>query len=64
MNLSGLTIFLIETYYPDAHKKYLCMNYMQGNQYRKYKSIVPEYLQDKPRSTILHCLERKLKSCK
>ena len=40
------------------------MNYMQTNEYRKYKSIVPEYLQDRPRSTILHCLERKPKSCK
>ena len=64
MILSALAILLIETYYPDAHKKYLCMNYMQSNQYRKYKSIVPEYLQDRPRSTILHCLERKSKSCK
>ena len=40
------------------------MNYMQTNEYRKYKSIVPEYLQDRPWSTILHCLERKSKSCK
>ena len=31
---------------------------------RKYKSIVPEYLQDRPQSTILHCLEKKSKSCK
>ena len=40
------------------------MNYMQTNEYRRYKSIVPEYLLDRPRSTILHCSERKSKSCK
>ena len=37
---------------------------MQSNQYRKYKSIVPEYVQDRPQSTILHRLEGKSKSCK
>ena len=40
------------------------MKYMRSNQYRKYKSIVPEYVQDRPRSAILHCLEGKSKSCK
>ena len=64
ITLSNLATLLVESYFPEAHRNYLCMNYMQTNEYRKYKSIVPEYLQDRPRSTILHCLERKSKSCK
>ena len=64
MNLSSLASLLIETFLPEAHQKYLCMNYMQTGQYRKYKSFVPGYLQDRPRSTIIHCLERKSKALK
>ena len=55
---------MVESYFPEARQNYLCLNYMQTNQYRKYKSIVPDYLQDRPRTTILHCLERKSKSHK
>ena len=32
--------------------------------YRQYKSFVPGYLHDRPRSVIKHCLERKSKSQK
>jgi len=64
MNLSSLASLLIETFLPEAHQKYLCMNYMQTGRYRKYKSFVPGYLQDRPRSTIIHCLERKSKALK
>lgn len=58
LSLSSLATLLIESYFPEAHRNYLCMNYMQTNEYRKYKSIVPQY-----KSTILHCLQRKSKSC-
>ena len=66
ITLSSLATPLVESYFPEAQKLslYETMNYMQINEYRKYKSIVPEYLQDRPRSTIFHCLERKSKSCK
>lgn len=64
ITLSSLVTLLVESYFPEARRNYLCLNYMQTNQYRKYKSIVPEYLQDRPRTTILHCLERKSKSHK
>ncbi len=55
---------LIESFLPDAHQKYVCLNYMQSSQYRSYKSSVPEYLRDRPKTTILHCLERKSKALK
>ena len=55
---------LIESFLPDAHQKYLCLNYMQSSQYRSYKSYVPDYLHDRPKGTIVHCLERKSKALK
>lgn len=64
MTLSSLATLLVETYLPEAYQNYLCMNYMQTSQYRTYKSFVPEYLRDRPRSTIIHCLTRKSKALK
>ena len=37
---------------------------MQLSQYRSYKSHVPDYLHDRPKGTIVHCLERKSKALK
>lgn len=37
---------------------------MQSAQYRSYKSHVPDYLKDRPKNTIIHCLERKSKALK
>ena len=30
--------------------------------YREYNDVVPDYLHGKPRSVVLHCLERKARS--
>ena len=59
-----MCMIIIESFLPNAHQKYLCLNYMQSSQYRFYKSHVPDYLCDKPRSTIVHCLKRKSKALK
>ena len=40
ITLSNLAAHLVESYFPEAHRNYLCLNYMQTNEYRKYKSIV------------------------
>ena len=64
ITLSALCTILIESFLPDAHQKYLYLNYTQLGQYRSYKSYIPEYLHDRPRSTIVHCLERKSKALK
>ena len=55
ITLSNLATLLVESYFPKAHRNYLCMNYLQKIEYRKYKSIVSEYVQDRTRSTFLHC---------
>ena len=62
--LSSITTLIVETFLPESHQKYLFLNYKQSSQYRQYKSFVPVYLQDRPRSTISHCLERRSKSLK
>ena len=64
MMLSSIITIIVETFLPESHQKYLFMNYKQSSQYRQYKSFVPVYLHDRPRSTISHCLERRLKSLK
>ena len=64
MSLSSLVTLLIESFFPDSHRKYLYVNFSQTSQYRCYKDIVPGYLKDRPHSTIIHCLERKSKALK
>ena len=40
------------------------MNYKQSAQYRSYKSFIPDFLQGRPWSVIIHSLERRSKSLK
>jgi hypothetical protein len=55
---------LVEKYLPACKQKYLFQNYKQSPQYRSYKEFVPSCLHNRPRSVILHCLDRKTKSTK
>ena len=65
LTLSFLIIKLIEEFIPALHYKYVFQNFKQTNLYRAYNPVVvPEYLQCRPKSTILHCLHRKSKSLK
>ena len=48
----------MEDFLPECRKTYLFNNFKQSNVYRTYNDIVPEYLQDRPRNVILHCLDR------
>ena len=64
MTLSAIATLIVESFLPDTYQKYLFLNYKQSTQYRSYRSIVPEYLHGKPRSVIIHCLERRSKSLK
>ena len=62
--LSRVVSLIIDDFLPLSYQKYLFQNYRQSTQYRSYKSFVPDYLCGRPRSTILHCLERKTKALK
>ena len=62
--LSSTLTILIERYLPTCKQKYLFQNYRQSPQYRTYKNFVPTYLHNRPRSVILHCLDRKTRSVK
>ena len=59
--LSSTIAILVEEYLPSCKQKYLFQNYQQSSQYRAYKSFVPTYLHNRPRSLIAHCLDRKAK---
>ena len=62
--LSNTITLLVENYLPCCKQKYLVKNYQQSSQYRSYKSFIPSYLHDRPRSVVLHCLDRKSNSTK
>ena len=65
LTLSFLIIKLIEEFIPALHYKYVFQNFKQTNVYRAYNPVVvPEYLQCRPKSIILHCLHCKSKSMK
>lgn len=64
MTLSAIATLIVETFLPDTYQKYLFMNYKQSAQYRSYKSFIPDFLHGRPRSVIIHSLERRSKSLK
>ena len=62
--VSAITTLLVEDYLPMAYQKYLVQNYKQTSTYRAYNDFVPDYLLDRPRNIILHCLDRMARSHK
>ena len=64
MTLSGIACLLVEQFLPDAHRNYVLANVKVTEWYRCYKSFVPEFLRGRPRSVILHCLDRQTKAKK
>ena len=63
-NLSGIVTTLLDIFLPALRQKYLFSNFEQTSTNRKYKDYIPTYLYDRPKTVILHCLDRKARSCK
>ena len=61
LTLSGIASLLIDRFLPDMWQKYVFQNYKLSIEYRAYSKDIPTYLQGRPRSVILHCLQRKIK---
>ena len=64
ITLSSLVSHIIESFPPDRYQKYLLQNYQMTEAYRSYSAIIPEYLRTRPRSVIIHCLDRVRKANK
>lgn len=64
MTVSGLVRVLVESFLPDMHQKYVIQNLKASEWYRQYKSFVPDFLRGRPRSLIIHCLERQARAKK
>ena len=62
VTLSELLTVVIDTYLPESYQKYLFKNYQMSETYRSYNSFVPSFLKGRPRSVIIHCLQRMKKS--
>ena len=59
MTLSYIISSITNEFLPALHYKYVFKNFKQSDLYRSYNpSVVPEYLQGRPKQTILHCLHR------
>jgi len=63
-NLSGIVTILIETFLPALRQKYLFANFEQSSMNRRYKDCIPEYLHNRPKAVVLHCLDRKASSAR
>ena len=64
ITLSSLVSHIIESFLPDRYQKYLLQNYQMTEAYRSYSDIIPDYLRTRPRSVIIHCLDRVRKANK
>ena len=57
MTLSHIISCIINEFLPALHYKYVFKNFKQSDLYRSYNpTVVPEYLQGRPKQTILHRL--------
>ena len=61
---SNTVSIIIENFLPTRRQQYLLQNFQQSSMYRSFHSHVPSYLHDRPRSVIIHCLDRKTNSAK
>jgi len=65
MTLSHIISNITNQFLPALHYKYVFKNFKQSDIYRSYNpSVVPTYLQGRPKQTILHCLHRQASSNK
>ena len=53
---------LIEIFLPDMYQKYLFQNYAMTTVYRPYNDNIPDFLRDRPRKVVLHCMDWMRKS--
>ena len=65
MTLSHIISKITNEFLPALHYKYVFKNFKQSELYHSYNpSIVPDFLQGRPKYTILHCLHRQASSNK
>lgn len=65
MTLSHIISNIANQFLPALQYKYVFKNFQQSDLYRSYNpSMVPSYLQGRPKQTILHCLHRQASSNK
>ena len=64
VTLSSLVCLLVERFLPDAQQRYVLPNLKCSEWFRQYSDFVPDFLRERPRSVILHCLDRQSRSSK
>lgn len=62
--LSSTVSIIVEHFLPTRRQQYLLQNFQHSSMYRSYHSHIPSNLHDRPRSIIIHCLDRQTNSAK
>ncbi|KAJ4940925.1 hypothetical protein JOQ06_027215 [Pogonophryne albipinna] len=61
-SLSELLTVVVSDFLPTAYQKYIELNVMFSDGYRKYNTNLPQYLQNRPRAIAQHILDRHFRS--
>ncbi|XP_021348263.1 uncharacterized protein LOC110447122 [Mizuhopecten yessoensis] len=56
--LSQLLTILVNKYLPDAYTRYKRKNIESSHLYRKYDESIPDFLHNRPKFVVQHCLKR------
>lgn len=58
----GIALILVESFVPDSYQQYLDTNLKLSSCYRRYSSMVPDYLHNRPAQFVKHCLKSQFDS--
>ena len=64
IKLSSVVAIMVNEYLPEQLQKYINANLCSSHVYRKYLPTVPQYLHNRPKKVISHCLARRVRSLK
>uniref|UniRef100_A0A8W8IS37 SWIM-type domain-containing protein n=1 Tax=Magallana gigas TaxID=29159 RepID=A0A8W8IS37_MAGGI len=57
-SLSSTLSVLISNYLPESHKRYIQYNIQSLGEYKKYSAHIPEFLHNRPKFFLEHCMKR------
>ncbi|XP_065641395.1 uncharacterized protein LOC124812064 [Hydra vulgaris] len=57
-SLTGMLTILIEEFFIDKYQSYTEKNFKMDSRYRRYAKIIPNFLINRPRALVKHCLQK------
>ncbi|XP_028414338.1 uncharacterized protein LOC114537497 [Dendronephthya gigantea] len=59
-SLYGIVVLIVTSFLPETYQAYRSANLRLSGSYRKYNTMVPEYLENRPTNFVKHCLKTKM----